>query len=57
MLTQEQITDYLFTLDFEDYYDCCEAIEMAWDGQEYAEVMSAFEQAWGDWESAGYPKR
>ena len=57
MLTQEQITEFLFTLDFEDYYDCCEAIEMAWGGQEYAQIMSAFEQAWGDWKSAGYPKR
>ena len=57
MLTQEQITDFLFTLDFEDYYDCCVAIEMAWDGQEYAQVMSAFEQAHSDWEAMDCPKR
>lgn len=57
MLTQQEITDFLFTLDFEDYYDCCEAIEMAWGGQEYNQVMSAFEQAHDDWEAMDCPKR
>ena len=57
MLTQQEITDFLFTLDFEDYYDCCEAIEMAWGGQEYNQIMSAFEQAHSDWEAMDCPKR
>ena len=51
MLTQQEITDFLNTLDFEDHYDCCEAIEMAWDGEEWNQVQKAFDEAYEIWET------
>ena len=46
MITYQEIKDFILTLDFEDYYDCCENIEMNYDGEDYWQVMSAFEKAY-----------
>ena len=51
MLTQQEITDFLNTLDFEDHYDCCEAIEMAWEGEAWTQVQKAFDEAYEIWET------
>ena len=46
MLTYQEIKDFILTLDFEDYDDCCEQIEMSYDGEQWHQVMSAFEKAY-----------
>jgi hypothetical protein len=51
MLTYQEIKDFILTLDFEDYYDCCEMIEMSYDGEQWHQVQSAFDKAYEIWES------
>ena len=53
MLTQQEITEFIDTLWFEDYIDCCEAIEMAYPcgTEEFDQVQDAFEEAYEIWET------
>ena len=53
MLTQQEITDFINSLYFEDYTDCCEAIEMAFPmgTAEWNQVQDAFEEAYEIWET------